>query len=125
MNKKYEAILKSSRELLENMDTDILLDKFLKLQEKATGPTVNEFLTSISNSDRFFKGHDSHTSYDSCGMIPSGVSANKINTLLDTSNLKKGYFLDVGYISRPPEPKSKMVKASYGLPIDDSLSQAA
>lgn len=127
MNKKYEAILKSAKDLLENMDDDVFLDKFLALQEHATGPNIDEFMSSTSTSDSFVSDEGSCTSHYKYKSIFSGFSADKVNMPLDSTNSKEGYFLKVRNIGRPLELKEKATKVSYGygLPIDYSLSQAA
>lgn len=127
MNKKYEAILKSAKDLLENMDADVFLDKFLALQEHATGPSVDEFMSFTSTPDSFLSDEGGCTSYYKYESILSGFSMDKVNTLLDNTNSKEGYFLEVRSIGRPLELKEKATQVSYGygLPIDYSLSQAA
>lgn len=127
MNKKYEAILKSAKDLLENMDTDVFLDKFLELQEHATGPNIDEFISSISTSDSFLKDEDVCTNYNNYKDVSLYVSVDKVNTILNDTNSKEGYFLEVRHIRRPIKLKEKSVRVSYGygLSIDDSLSEAA
>lgn len=127
MNKRYEAMLKSAKDLLENMDTDVFLDKFLELQEQATGPNIDEFMSSTSILDSFSITKDSCTSYGAYENIHSYISVDTVNNILDENNSKKGYFLEVRHIAKPHELKEKAVKVSYryGFPSDDSLSQAA
>lgn len=124
MNKKYEAILKSAKDLLENMDADVFLDKFLALQEHTTGPNIDEFMSSISTSESFVSDEGSCTSHYKYKNI---FLVDKVNTLLDSTNSKKGYFLAVRNIGRPLELKEKDTQVSYGygLPVDYSSSQAA
>lgn len=127
MNNKYETILKSAKDLLESMDTDVFLDKFLELQEHATGPNIDEFTSSISTSGSFLSDTSSYTSLDSYKTMLSCFSVDKVNTILDSTNSKRGYFLEVRSIGRPLELKKKATQISYGygFPTDQSLSQAA
>lgn len=127
MNNKYEAILKSAKDLLESMDTDVFLDKFLELQEHATGPNIDEFTSSISTSGSFLSDHDSYTSPNNYKNILSHFSVDKVNTILDSTNSKKGYFLEVRSIGTALKIKKKATQVSYeyGFSTDQLLSQAA
>lgn len=47
MQKHHEIALKAADEWLDNVDSSEFLKKFIELQKKSTGPTVNEFIESM------------------------------------------------------------------------------
>lgn len=47
MQKHHEIALKAADEWLNNVDSSEFLKKFIELQKKSMGPTVNEFIESM------------------------------------------------------------------------------
>lgn len=53
INTYYDSILSDAVNWLESVDDDKFLDDFLAIHETSTGPTVDEFIKSISDFDTY------------------------------------------------------------------------
>lgn len=50
MKNRHEKVLNSAKEWLSTVDRDEFINDLLELQGQATGPTVDEFLSTFTNS---------------------------------------------------------------------------
>lgn len=48
MKNRHEKVLNSAKEWLSTVDRDEFINDLLELQEQATGPTVDEFLSTFT-----------------------------------------------------------------------------